>query len=297
MPTRTKRWQRYRSGLSFFSRFILSCTIDKLYDIRDDLATRYLTGKGYEIGAQKSPLTCRNAEKVIYIDYLSKEESSQKYHIPLHECVDVDIIADANNLIDIPSDSASFVIANHVLEHSPDPVSTLFGWLRILQTGGLLFLTLPNYRSNEFDFEKTPATLSHLTRDYEGNKNNEDITTEHILEHIRLIDEVNPANGTLFQQRYKEIVDSNLHTHYHVYNRENVISLLSFTHQQIPIQVKNVLSFTNSFELLFIIEKIESDFQHPMSIKQDRLFNFVIVLKHSMTFLFNRVFLKRLSHQ
>jgi SAM-dependent methyltransferase len=293
MSERIERWQRYRSNLPVFSRFILSLTIDRLYEIRRDFATRYITGEGYEIGAQKSPLSCRNAKRVIYIDYLSREESSLKYNIPESECVKIDIIADANNLNNIPSNSASFVIANHVLEHSPDPIGTLLGWLRILDIGGILFLTLPNSISNEFDFEKIPAPINHFVTDYEAAKNNEDISTEHILEHIRLIDGVNPANTKLFEQRHKEIVGSNLHTHYHVYNRGNILDILSFAHQQIPMQLKNTLSFTNSFELLFIIEKAAPDFYGLMPVKQDHLFNFIILMKHITIFLFKRIFSKQ----
>ncbi len=144
MSTRTKRWQNYRANLPILSRLIISFTINRLYDIRNDFATRYIVGDGYEIGAQNSPLHCNNAKRVVYIDYLSRKESSQKYNIPERECVEVDIIADANNLNTIPSNSASFIIANHVLEHCPNPIGAMLGWLRILQTKGILFLTLPN---------------------------------------------------------------------------------------------------------------------------------------------------------
>ena len=97
MTSRTQRWENYRAHLPLFSRFILSLTISRLYAIRNDFASRYLTGEGYEIGAQKAPLTCKNANKTLYIDYLSKEESAHKYNIPVTECIDVDIIAEVCN--------------------------------------------------------------------------------------------------------------------------------------------------------------------------------------------------------
>ncbi|MDY0352281.1 MAG: methyltransferase domain-containing protein, partial [Desulfobulbaceae bacterium] len=272
MSARKTRWQHHRARLSPFSRFVLSLTTSRLYRIRNDFAARYIRGTGYEIGAQKSPLLCKNADRVVYIDYLSREDSAQKYNIPEKDCVEVDIIADANHLDAIPSNSAAFIIANHVLEHSPNPIGTLSGWLRILRTGGVLFLTLPNYKANEFDFEKKPASIAHLVSDAERAERNEDIAREHIEEHIRIIDGIDPGNQKLFQQRYAAIVASNLHTHYHVFDRANVLALLQVMHRQTPIRVINSFSFDAGFELLFIIEKAGPDCRGPLRLGQERLF-------------------------
>lgn len=292
MSTRKKRWHKYRAQLPILSRFILSLTINRLYSIRNDFGSRYIVKDGYEIGAQNSPLKCKNANNILYIDYLSKEESSQKYHIPINECVDVNIIADANDLNVIPANSTSFIIANHVLEHCPNPIGALLCWLRILKTQGVLFLTLPNYKSNEFDFEKIPANIAHLIADYKKAMNKEDISTEHIFEHIQLIDGIDPDNVPAFEKRYKSIVESNLHTHYHVFNRKNVVDLLHYIHQQTPIQIVNTFSFENSFELLFIIEKNGFESQKSMTIKQNKLFNFAIMFKHIPIFLFHKILSK-----
>jgi len=295
MSTRIQRWQDYRANLPLLSRLILYFTINRLYKIRNDYASHYITGDGYEIGAQNSPVSCNHACKILYIDYLSKRESSQKYDIPENECVEVDIVADANNLDAIPSDSASFIIANHVLEHSPNPIGAILGWLRILEAKGRLFLTLPNYKSNEFDFEKIPTPINHFERDYERAKNKKDITTEHIYEHIQIIDGIDPTNEQIFKQRYEAIIESNLHTHYHVFDRKNVLELLHVIHQKTPIMLVNTFSFDNSFELLLIIEKSDPELHGPLTVRQDILFNSAMLLKHIMLFLFNRIVLRRRS--
>ena len=293
MSARKTRWQHHRARLSPFSRFVLSLTTSRLYRIRNDFAARYIRGTGYEIGAQKSPLLCKNADRVVYIDYLSREDSAQKYNIPEKDCVEVDIIADANHLDAIPSNSAAFIIANHVLEHSPNPIGTLSGWLRILRTGGVLFLTLPNYKANEFDFEKKPASIAHLVSDAERAERNEDIAREHIEEHIRIIDGIDPGNQKLFQQRYAAIVASNLHTHYHVFDRANVLALLQVMHRQTPIRVINSFSFDAGFELLFIIEKAGPDCRGPLRLGQERLFNYTVMARHGARFLLSRMVSKK----
>ncbi len=290
LSTRKERWQRQLDQLSPIAHFILKFTIKRIYNIRDDFASRYINGKGYEIGAQNSPLSCQNAKKVTYIDYLSKDEISQKYQIPINECVNVDIIADANDLTRMSSNTASFVIANHVLEHSPNPVKAVLGWLRILQPGGILFLTLPNYRSNEFDFEKSPTEISHFIQDYQKAFNNEDISTVHINEHVRIIDGIDPENDSeLFNQRCNELIQSNLHTHYHVFNKKNSLDLFKFIHRKTPIKICNYLCFTNGFELLFIIEKSDTMLPEPLVVKNNQLINLPILLKNIVNLLFSKI--------
>lgn len=285
MLTRIERWQEYRNTFSFPKRLIFSFSIHRLYDIRNDFATHYIVGKGYEIGAQNSPLHCKNASKISYIDYLSRKESAQKYNISAEECVDVDIIADANNLDSIPSNSASFIIANHVLEHSPNPIEALHGWLRILKSDGILFLTLPNYKANEFDFEKIPAPITHFIADYKKSKKNEDISSEHIYEHIHIIDGIDPDNRQLTQQRFDEIVASNLHTHYHVFNKKNALEILNYMHRQTPLEIINTFSFENSIELLFIIKKRDPDRHGSFTVKQDPFLNCRILFMQMIKFL------------
>ncbi len=288
--TRKERWLTHLDQLSPAKHFILKFTIKRIYNIRNDFASHYIRGKGYEIGAQNSPLSCRNAEKITYIDYLSKEESSQKYQIPENGCVDVDIIADANDLTGISSNTASFVIANHVLEHSPNPIKAMFGWLRILQPGGILFLTLPNYRSNEFDFEKPPTEITHCVEDYQKALNNEDISTNHISEHIQIIDGIDPENRKLFKQRCNELIQSGLHTHYHVFNKKNSFDLFEVIHQKTPIKVCNYLCFFDGFELLFIIEKRDTNSPGPLVVKNNPLLNLSILFKNIVKLLFTKIF-------
>lgn len=288
--TRTQRWEHHLSQRYPLHRIILKFTTRRLYNIRNDFAFHYIKEKGYEIGAQNSPLLCEKADKIQYIDYLSKKESSEKYNIPIQECVDVDIIADANDLDHIPTKSTSFIIANHVLEHSPNPIHALCGWLRILRTDGILFLTLPNYSSNEFDFEKPPTQLSHFIEDYQKSKRKEDITTVHIHEHVRIIDGVDPQNHIRFKEICDKLVQSNLHTHYHVFNKQNCIELLAHIHQHIPIKVQNYYALKNGFELLFIIQKCPENNLIPFSIKKNYLLNFVIISKNFIKLLLLKFF-------
>lgn len=257
MCTREERWRVYQAGLTGWNRFIYSFTLSKLSLLRNDFAKFYIHGSGYEIGAQNAPLQCGDDTRVAYIDYLDKADSARKYNIPEALCVGVDILCDANNLSCIESEIASFVIANHVLEHSPNPLGALQEWLRIVRTGGVLFLTLPNYRCNEFDFEKRPVKLEHLVDDYH-NDGLRDISEVHIEEHVAIVDGISRNDTELFRKRKKEILDSNLHTHYHVFDQKLVQDMLNFVHARQHIKIVNMMAFQYGFEFLYILQKVDS---------------------------------------
>ncbi len=293
MLNRSERWLQRRRRLSWIHRLTLSFTIARLYRIRSDFAARYIRGSGYEIGAQNSPLSCRHAKEIIYIDYLSRKESADTYNLPFEDCVEVDILADASEPDFLPEESASFLIANHVIEHCPNPIAALSGWVRILKPDGLLFLTLPNFRANEFDFEKQPASIEHMLGDYQRAGNNEDIVEEHIREHVRIIDGIDPADEQAFARRFHALITGNLHTHYHVFNRDNTLALLREVHRKHPIRVTNHLSLPYGFELIFMIRRDKTANSGNLVVRQDMLFNGFILLKHLALYAANRTTTKQ----
>ena len=269
MCTREARWKVYRDDFTGWNRFIYSFTRRNLLSLRNDFAKFYIYGSGYEIGAQNAPLQCGNKDtRIAYIDYLDKADSACKYNIPEVLCVDIDILCDANKLNCIEPETASFVIANHVLEHSPNPLGALLEWLRIVRTGGVLFFTLPNYRCNEFDFEKRPVNIEHLIDDYH-NDGIRDISEIHIEEHVTIVDGISRNDTELFKKRKKEILESNLHTHYHVFDQKLVQDMLNFVHARQHIKTVNMLAFQNGFEFLYILQKVGSSGNETLVFRPD----------------------------
>jgi SAM-dependent methyltransferase len=79
--------------------------------------------------------------------------------------VEVDYIDDGFTLSTIPSASQDFLIANHVLEHSPDPIGALLNWSRVLKPDGILFFSVP-IGSESFDKGRQITMVDHLTEDH-----------------------------------------------------------------------------------------------------------------------------------
>ena len=93
---------------------------------RRELASRFLTGAGLEVGALQRRLPLPDHCSVKYVDRLPLEELLAHYPelrgLPIQA---PDLIDDGETLSKVASDSMDFVIANHLLEHCENPYRRL----------------------------------------------------------------------------------------------------------------------------------------------------------------------------
>ncbi len=140
---------------------------------REDLARRYLSGTGIEIGALIKPLRVPPHVTVRQVDYKSRADlirddgpALRALGVDVKRIPEIDVVDDAATLAGFADASVDFVIANHVLEHLEDPIAGLHTWLRVIRPGGTLLLTLPDAR-HTFDARRERTTVAHLERDHE----------------------------------------------------------------------------------------------------------------------------------
>jgi len=134
---------------------------------RGALGERYiLRGTGIEIGALHNPLTVGADATVRYVDRMDFESCVARYpELDPETLVYPDIVDDGFELSSLAHESYDFVIANHVLEHSPNPVQVLKNWCRVLKPGGLVFVSVPIARTC-FDRDRLLTTVEHILEDY-----------------------------------------------------------------------------------------------------------------------------------
>jgi SAM-dependent methyltransferase len=72
---------------------------------------------------------------------------------------------DVDRLAGLADSSQDFVIASHVLEHLANPLAMLVDIHRVLRSGGLLVLLIPD-RHKTFDRDRVPTPLTHLIDEY-----------------------------------------------------------------------------------------------------------------------------------
>lgn len=136
-------------------------------DARAAFADSYLFGTGIEIGALHQPLAVPPHAHVRYVDRMTTPELRREYpELAEWDLTDVDIVADGEKLEAVAAESQDFIIANHFLEHTEDPVGTIENHLGKLRPGGVLFYAVPDKRFT-FDFRRKPTPIEHMIADHE----------------------------------------------------------------------------------------------------------------------------------
>ncbi|GEM_PF-611002 len=148
-------------------------------DVRRGLGVRFLEGDGIEIGALQNPMPVPPKAKVRYVDRLSLAQLRAHYpELDGHPLVDPSILADADKLTPIDSDTRDFVVTNHVLEHLRDPLTGLTEWLRVLKPGGTLYCSIPD-QSNVYDKHREVTTFEHLLADRDDREHRTEADAAH----------------------------------------------------------------------------------------------------------------------
>ena len=189
--------------------------------IRCALASKHLKGQGIEVGALHAPLWVPAGATVRYVDRLSVQDLRRQYPelngLPL---VKVDIVDNGETLESIRPSSQDFVIANHFLEHTQDPIGTLKRHLSVLKSGGILYLAIPDKRWT-FDVKRPETTLQHLIADHE---NGPDGSYEaHVREYAELVDGL---AGDELEKRVKFLKNTGYSIHFHVWTDQSFRELL-----------------------------------------------------------------------
>ncbi len=191
--------------------------------VRAGLSRQYLKGCGIEVGALHSPLWVPPDATVRYVDRLSVPDLRRHYpelgRLPL---VKVDIVDNGETLDSIEESSQDFLIANHFLEHTEDPIGTLKRHIGVLKAGGVLYLAVPDKRWT-FDVKRPETTLAHLIEDHtRGASASYD---SHVREYAELVDGL---TGEDLDARVKFIKDTRYSIHFHVWTDQSFRKLLEY---------------------------------------------------------------------
>jgi SAM-dependent methyltransferase len=195
---------------------------------------------------------------VEYVDVLSNEMLESRYGLPASHLVPLAHVIDGNNLSVYRDGELDFLIANHVLEHFDDPVGGLIEWLRILKPGGRLFITLPNHRSNCYDWQRIPARAEHLELDYSDPSGRPARNLKHYEDFAQAINQWPDGDPNIHRQAM-EWTEANDRHHYHVYDEQTVVDVLTLAarHAGCGLRFIGGLLPAQGFEFLMVVEKTE----------------------------------------
>lgn len=122
-----------------------------------DGPSHYCRGHGLEIGASDCPYPFAGAS-VDYADFFNEDRDwylQGDGFIALNppEC----------RLTNVPDSKYDFVYSAHVLEHTANPLSSIQEWVRVLRSGGVIYVVVPNALKT-YDFRRHPTSIAVLER-------------------------------------------------------------------------------------------------------------------------------------
>ena len=154
-------------------------------DARTELAARFLSGDGLEIGPLHLPLKVPPQARPRYVDRMPVDDLRREYpELAGWDLTPVDVIDDGEALSTIAAESQDFIVANHFLEHCENPIGTIETHLGKLKPGGILFYAVPDKRYT-FDWRREVTPLEHMIADYDEGP--ERSRREHYDEWARLV--------------------------------------------------------------------------------------------------------------
>lgn len=221
--------------------------------VRAFAAYRYLRGRGIEIGALNHPLETYHGAVVRYVDRFPTEKLRQVYpELAGQTLVNVDQVEDGALLASSADESCDFVIANHVLEHTPDPIGALRNMFRVLKPDGILYLAVPDKRFT-FDAPRAVTSYEHLRRDHAESPGWSE--AGHYLEWAECMGQND--NESQAQRRAERIRAAGTSIHYHAWTQRELIELILNLRRdfQLPIEIEAIVK--NGQELVVVLHKAD----------------------------------------
>jgi hypothetical protein len=221
--------------------------------LRPALARQFLRGAGLEIGALANPLRVPRSVAVTYVDRLDVPALRENYpELREQTLVPVDVIDDGEKLTRFAPGSQDFIIANHFLEHTQDPIGTLRRHLEILRLGGTLFLAVPEKRWT-FDRDRPVTPLEHLYRDHaEG-------PVWSYLDHVSEVGRLSlRLTGEELETYVARVQALDYPIHFHVWTRDSLQEMLSDLRHRLslPFEVVALCANRPQQENIVVLERI-----------------------------------------
>jgi SAM-dependent methyltransferase len=211
-----------------------------------------MTGLGYELGPGRRPTIVPSGCTVTYVDRFSFEEAATGSFIGMDNrgFAKVKLFEAMDELASIPTNSANFFIAAHVIEHVPNVLKAFRTTIDRLAVGGRFFLVVP-HKEYTFDRLRPVTTLEHFISD--------DVAVlsplfEHYLEYARLAKHSSNwiEDGT---QMHKEKADFHVHT----FVPDSMKDVLTYLRSQTPVfdfEIKVPKNLNELGEFYVVIKKI-----------------------------------------
>jgi predicted SAM-dependent methyltransferase len=232
-------------------QLITEDNLDISLEFRKYFANHYLEGNGIEIGALHNPLPVPDTAKVKYVDRMTTADLKWQYpELASENLVEVDIVDNGEFLTTIRDSSQDFAIANHFLEHCQDPITSLVNILRVLKSGGVLYLAIPDRRFS-FDSPRRVTSFEHLLKDYQEGP--EWSKKEHFEDWVKLVEKVEDPDE--IANLVNKMIEADYSIHFHVWQSFEFLDFLFSVKKIINLSFEIETFFENGAEVIAILKK------------------------------------------
>ncbi len=216
---------RILSSAGIMPKYKMVSTLLKHRSLRREIiACLYVKGDGIEIGPFANPLETYGLANVKYVDRMPLSELRTLYpEMKDVELANIDIVDDGEKLGTLGDGTQDFVIANHFIEHTINPIGALENMLRVLKPGGILFFAVPDMRKT-FDNRRTPTPAEHLVRDFADG--DAAAVEPHFLDFAEKVEGLSCEEE--IRRRARELMDNEhgVHFHFHCWRPVDMMGLL-----------------------------------------------------------------------
>jgi predicted SAM-dependent methyltransferase len=214
---------------------------------RSFLSYSFLKGEGLEIGALDRPLPVAPGVKVRFVDRMVAADLVKEYAEIRSSMVKVDIVSDGQTLRGIEDGRYDFVIANHVIEHMEDPTLAVKNYLRVLKSGGTIFMAVPDKRKT-FDVRRPLTDIPHLLSDHDnGPASSRD---QHYIEWASLVEGNPNANA-----RAKQLNADDYSIHFHTWDVFTFPAYLEAIRKKYSLPLDIRMIYPVGIEVIAILQK------------------------------------------
>jgi len=244
--------------LSLVDKLTLKASTRLRWHTRDWFGRRLLAGEGIEIGAQYVPTKVDPAKaRVEYVDAVTNEHLASRYDLGSKKLVPLAHVVEGVELTPYADGAKDFLIAHHVLEHIDDPVGAVVEWLRVLKDDGVLFVSVPNFRGNWFDFRRTPSDSAHFALDHADPVGRPDRNVQHYRDMAQSMWQW-PDGDPRIAAQARAWTDAGDRHHYHVYDEQALRAVMELASRAAghPLRIKGCLLLDYGFELLIAARKL-----------------------------------------
>jgi len=238
-------------------------------DARGEFAARYLSGQGLEVGPLHLPLALPEGARARYVDRMPVEKLREEYpELDGWKLTPVDVIDDGEALATIAPESQDFIVANHFLEHTEDPIGTIATHLGKLRPGGVLFYAVPDKRYT-FDFRREPTPLEHMVADHDEGP--ERSRREHYDEWARLVFAEEDESEEQREARARKLEAERYSIHMHVWTQAEFLALLLAARERLGDAFEIEAAARQGIEVVVVLRKAGSLPAPPAPARRGRL--------------------------